>query len=226
MKQAGSRVVGDTVLTLAKSSIYNVIRNFFIPSNKGTVLGTVTGPMAAPYLSLPAFPTVAAGTTKIEVARNKTLTLAPGSYNTVHVSNGATLILSGGLYQMLSLDIDQQGTVIFHAATEMRIKTELDAGAKSKLILDQAVAGLRASQMVIYIEGDDTVCGHREKDDDGDDAGGTSAHIGQNSVVQANIYAAMGTVWLKSKTQATGSFIGLHVHIGQHVTLTLDSAFR
>jgi hypothetical protein len=226
MQQAGSRVVGDTVLTQAKSSIYNVIRNFFIPANKSTVLGTVTGPMAVPYLTLPSFPTVTAGTTKVEVAKKKTLTLGPGSYGTVHVSNGATLILSGGLYQMLSLDVDQQGTVIFHAATELRIKTELDTDAKSKLILDQSVPGLRASQMVIYVAGDDSVCGHRGADDDGDDAGGTSVHLGQNGVVQANIYAAKGTIWMKSKTRATGAFIGVHVRIGQNVTLTLDSAFR
>ena len=44
--------------------------------------------------------------------------------------------------------------------------------------------------------------------------------------MQANIYAANGTVWLMSKTKATGSFIGVHVRIGQNVTLTLDSAFR
>jgi acyl-[acyl carrier protein]--UDP-N-acetylglucosamine O-acyltransferase len=53
-----------------------------------------------------------------------------------------------------------------------------------------------------------------------------AVHIGQSNVVQANIYAAHGTVWLKSKTQATGAFIGGHVRIGQNVTPTLDSAFR
>ena len=51
-------------------------------------------------------------------------------------------------------------------------------------------------------------------------------HIGTQSVVQANIYALNGTVWLKSKTQATGSFIGVHVRIGVNVTLTLDSKFK
>jgi hypothetical protein len=33
-------------------------------------------------------------------------------------------------------------------------------------------------------------------------------------------------VWLKSKTRATGAFIGQHVRVGVNVTLTLDSAFR
>ena len=83
-----------------------------------------------------------------------------------------------------------------------------------------------ASQMIFYVEGSDTACQHNRRDDDGDAHGAAAVHIGQNNVVQANIYAAHGTVWLMSKTQATGAFIGLHVRIGQHVTLTLDSAFR
>jgi hypothetical protein len=51
-------------------------------------------------------------------------------------------------------------------------------------------------------------------------------HIGTENIVQANIYAANGTVWLKSKTQATVAFIGVHVRIGVNVQLTLDSAFK
>jgi hypothetical protein len=117
--------------------------------------------------------------------------------------------------------------VLFHGATEIRIKTELDTAAKSQLILDQTVPGLKASQMVIYVAGDDSVCQHAgTADDDSDDAGQASVHIGQQNVVQANVVALKGTVWLKSKTQATGAFIGLHVRIGVGVTLTLDSAFK
>jgi hypothetical protein len=31
---------------------------------------------------------------------------------------------------------------------------------------------------------------------------------------------------VEAKTQATGTFIGVHVRIGINVTLTIDSAFR
>ena len=67
------------------------------------------------------------------------------------------------------------------------------------------------------------------------EAGTMDVHAGQAVVaapgewvrysVQANIYAPNGTVWIKSKTTATGAFIGEDVRIGQHVTLTLSSAF-
>jgi hypothetical protein len=79
---------------------------------------------------------------------------------------------------------------------------------------------------VIYVQGNDDDCQDFGADNDGDDAGPVVVHIGSQSVVQVNIYAPHGTVWLKSKTQATGAFIGLQVRIGIDAQLTLDSAFK
>jgi hypothetical protein len=225
MEQAGSRVVGSTVLMLSKSSVYDVVTNALL-NKRGTVRGTVDSPMTIPFTGLPAFPTVSAGWNAVDVARNKTSTLAAGRYGDVVVKSGATLVLTGGLYQMRSLELEQNATVLFRGPSEIRVQREVHTGSKSKMILDRNVPGLRASQMVIYVEGDDS-CGRRgDRDDDGDDAGQVTVHIGQQSTVQASIYAQAGTIWLKSKTQATGAFIGMHVRVGQKVTLTLDSAFR
>ena len=225
MQQPSSRIVGDTVLLLNKSSVFNVVDNFLL-NKKGTVLGSQASPMAVPFMTLPAFPTVTPGTQNVTVAKNKTVTLGSGDFGVVHVSAGGTLVLTGGRYQMLSLDLDRSATLLFRAATEIRVKTELDSTAKVKLILDPSVPGLSASQMVIYVEGSNEVCHHLEPDDDGDDIGPASVHIGTENIVQANIYAANGTVWLKSKTQATGAFIGVHVIVGVNVRLTLDGAFN
>jgi hypothetical protein len=144
----------------------------------------------------------------------------------VRVRTGATLILTGGLYQLRSLDVDQLGTVLFRAATEIRIKTELGTGSKSNLIVDPSVKGLRASQVVIYVGGHDEDCQDFGLDGDGDRSGPVVVHIGSQSVVQANIYAPNGTLWLNSKPQATGAFIAFRVRIGIGTQLTLDSAFR
>jgi hypothetical protein len=226
MQHASSRVVGDVVSVGTNAIIYNVVDNTLL-NRHGSIAGAVTSPMAMPYLELPAFAPSLPGTGDVTVSRNATLTLPAGAYASVHVSQGGTLVLSGGIYHMLSLDVDQLATVLFRGATELRIKTELDTGAKAKLILDQSVAGLKASQMIVYVEGDDFACQHSgTADDDGDDSGHVSVHIGQKNVVHANVYARNGTIWLKSNTQATGSFIGLHVRIGASVALTLDSAFK
>jgi hypothetical protein len=222
-----SLVLGDTVNLKARASVGNVSDNYSLFNKNAIVAGTRATPLAMPfYLNLPVFPTVTPGTADVDVAKDRTLTLAAGSYGSVHVENGGTLILTGGLYQMLSLDVDQNATVQFEAATEIRVKNEMETLARSKLILDPAVAGLTASQIVIYVEGDDTLGRHDDGDADGDDAGAVTAQIGSNSIVQANIYAANGTVWLKSGTVATGAFIGVHVRIGINVTLTLASAFK
>ena len=228
MQQPGSRVVGDTVRLGNKASVYNVVDNFLINrARKATIRGTITKPMMIPFLTLPAFPSVTPGTAAVEVPKGSTRTLGPGAYGAVHVSNRATLILTGGLYQMLSLDVDQAATVMFRAATEIRIKTELDTDNRARMIPDPAATGLKASQIVIYVAGTDASCHHNGRDEESGDEGGRSvAHIGENNIVSANIYAPNGTIWIKSRTQATGAFVGDDVRIGQSVTLTLDSVFR
>src|SRR5258708_40208952 len=109
--------------------------------------------MPVPFTSMPAFPSIVAGTTSIAVARNKTQTLAAGSYGDVHVGNGATLTLTGGLYKFKSLVVDQSATVLFAAQVELRIAGTLGADSKSNL---KTGTGVRASQVVIYVGGTDT----------------------------------------------------------------------
>ncbi|HVZ19652.1 MAG TPA: choice-of-anchor tandem repeat GloVer-containing protein [Vicinamibacterales bacterium] len=227
MQQASSRVVGDTVALGPHSSVYGLIDNFLI-NYRGTVLGSTVSPMAVPFMSLPVPLAVAPGRQDVNVTRNRSLTLAAGNYGRVHVTNGATLTLTGGLYQIASLDVDQMATVIFHGAVDLRIDGTLDADAAARLIVDPSVAGLRASQVLISVlNGDDDRCHNRQTDAFDNDFGGPAAvNIGERAVVQANIYAPNGTLWLKSRVQATGAFVAGRVRVGSGVTLTLDSAFN
>ncbi|HXI27375.1 MAG TPA: HYR domain-containing protein, partial [Vicinamibacterales bacterium] len=159
MQQAGSRVLGDNIRLEDRASVYNVVSND-LSARRATILGTRTTTLAVPYLTLPAMHDATPGRTAVEVAKGKTTTLAAGAYARVHVSKDATLILTGGLYQMRSLDVDQSATVIFRAATELRIEGELDTDNKAKMILDPNAWMLKASDVVIYVEGDDSACGH------------------------------------------------------------------
>jgi hypothetical protein len=173
--------------------------------------------VAFPLLSLPALPPIAAGTTTVNVAPNKTLTLAPGAYGSVRVGNGAVLILTGGLYQLRSLDLDPKATVLFNAATEVRLGLGLNTAANARIIANPANPRLGASHLVVYAAGGG----------DADEAAGeATVRIGEGNVIQANILALRGTLRIQAKTQATGAFIGRHVDIGSDVTLMLDSAFR
>jgi hypothetical protein len=95
-------------------------------------------------------------------AKNKTSTLAPGAYGAVQVAAGATLILSRGVYHVESVDLSPSATLVFHAATELRIKTELVSKAKARLIVDPLVNGLTAAHVVTYVAGRDEDC-HRSE---------------------------------------------------------------
>ena len=103
----------------------------------------------------PVFPAITPGTTDIEVATNQTLTLAPGSYRKITVRTKGTLILSGGLYQVSSLDIRQEANILFLAASEVRVKNEMDTDAKTFIGPDASMPALQASQLIFYVEGGD-----------------------------------------------------------------------
>jgi hypothetical protein len=57
-------------------------------------------------------------------------------------------------------------------------------------------------------------------------AGAIAASFGVSSIVEANVYAANGTVWLEAGSQAAGAFIGARVRIGVGARIALDSAFK
>jgi hypothetical protein len=188
MQQPGSRVVGDTVRLANKASVYDIVDNFLINrSRSATIRGAITTPMTIPFLTLPAFPSATPGTVAVEVAKGSTRTLAPGAYGAVHVGAKATLILTGGLYQLLSLDVDQQATVIFRAATEIRIKGELATGNKARMIPDPASTGLSAKNLMIYVAGTDDGCTHDGLDEESND------HTAARSLISARTTSSRRT---------------------------------
>jgi hypothetical protein len=222
--QPGSRVIGDTVWLDAKSSVYDVTYTELI-NRGGTVLGTKISHVTLPLLTLPSLPAIQPGTQDVTVARNATVTLAAGRYRRVLVRQGGTLILTGGLYQAQSLDLESQATMSVKAAAEVRVKNDLGTDARAKIVAHASAPTLRASQIVIYVAGIDDDCGRDGRGSDGDEPGPTVVHIGEQNTIQANIYAPRGTVWLRAKTVATGAFVGESVRVGEQVELRLDSAF-
>jgi hypothetical protein len=226
MLQPGSRVVGDTVWLRDGASVYDVAADELI--NRGAVvLGAVTTPVTQPFVALPALPVISPGSTDVVVAVGTTRTLQPGKYRRIHVRRGGTLILTGGLYQVMTMDVDGQATVLFRAASELRIKGELDTDAQARVGIDPTVAGLTASSVLILVEAADGNCQHDSSHGwDGDDGGQAAVHFGADNVIQANVYAPNGQIWVKARTVATGAFIGARVRIGEQVRLTLDSAFK
>jgi len=139
------------------------------------------------------------------------------------------LILTGGIYHVSSLDIRSNTRVIFQGPSELRVKNEIDADARTFIGPDPSIAGLDAADLIIYVEGgDDKGRRHDEDAEPGasdEEVSPTAVQIGIENTVHANIYAPNGTVWLKKGSQATGAFIGKGARIGARVELRLKSAF-
>lgn len=225
MLDPASRVVGDSVWLRSGARVYGVHANELI-NRSGAQLATWLKPLGLPLLSLPTLPAMAPGAQDQQVRERGTLTLPAGSYGTISVGPQATLILSGGTYQVASLDIRQDARVLFRGPSQVLVKNEMDANARSYIGPDPGVAGLRARDIRIVVAGADDK-GRRHSEDRGseEEVSPTVVQIGEVSIIKANVYAVNGTVWLKAKSEATGAFIGRRVRIGEKVTLDLDSGF-
>ena len=235
MWQPGSRVVGDTVRLDVRTSVYNVHANDLIKANGAIVFGAVTTGLSLPLVTMPVFPSITLGKQDIVVGKNQTLTLNPGSYRNIQVKKNGTLVLTGpatgvgpGVYQVQNFHLDEGATVRATKPVEVRVKGEFDAASRVSIIHDPMLAPLLTLPIVFYVSGTDTDCkhvGHDDDDDDDHDGGPSVVHIGQRSVIEANIYAPGGTLWLKGNSRATGAFVAKRVRIGINTQLTLDSKF-
>ncbi|HEY5838344.1 MAG TPA: Ig-like domain-containing protein [Pyrinomonadaceae bacterium] len=228
MLQSSSKVVGDTIWLRHNSQVFGVHYNELI-NKHGTVLGLSQQPLPLPLLTMPELPLIIPGTQDIEVKKNKTHTIAPGRYRKITVQHGGTLILTGGIYHLSTLDVRTSAKVVFRGTSEVRIKNEMDTDARSYIGPDSSVSGLDASDIIFYVAGGDDK-GRRHEDDlepgyREEEVSPTVVQIGVENTIKANIYAPNGTVWIKKGGKATGAFIGKRARIGVRVELTLDSAF-
>ena len=212
MQDPTSRVLADSIVVDNNGVIYNPSYNDL--TGKGTVNGVRTTPLALPLRSgLPALPTIAAGTQAVTV--NGSQTLAPGSYGTLTVNQGATLILSGGLYHFASWNVGQGAKVHFQAPSEVRIAGALVVNANGYVGPTPGVTNLDANSIIIHVAGTDGQSnpGNFPK----------AATLEQNVTVSAYVLAPNGLLNLRQNGVATGTFIGKWVLVEQNSKVTRPS---
>jgi len=202
----GSLVVGDELkigddATVGGDAYYNDL------DNTGTILGSEITPVDLPFFAtLPQFRTGTPGNQDVGVDEDETQTLAAGDYRKVEVEKDATLIFSGGVYNIESLSADDRARLLFEAPTEVRIDKDFDS--KEQVEIGSAPgAGVSASRIIFFVNG-----GKME--------------IEKESDVAANFYAPYTTIKIKERTTATGAFIGSKVEIEKDVVLSLASFFN
>ncbi|MBK8997394.1 MAG: hypothetical protein IPM35_16825 [Myxococcales bacterium] len=189
--------------------------------NNGTINGATVTPLALPLaITAPTFPTFSAGTTAVTLTQHEDRTLAAGDYGQVTLQMGSVadptvLTLGGGIYNFDGLNVGEKSRVECASACEIRIKGRLEPGEDS-FIGPAAGSGLTPAEVEIFVEGINGSSGA---------LGGTprAAVIGFDSSVQARLYAANGTLWIKSGTTATGTFVARDVLVGEGVSVSKDT---
>jgi len=213
MQEAGSRVMGDTVTLKNNSSAYDVHYNGL--TNNGTVIGNLVTPLTLPLLDLfPQAPTVPEA---VIVPDDGTLSLPAGEYAQLRIGKRATVTFTGGVYQFASADIDRDAVLEFDAVSDIRILGKLWTG-NAITVGPASGSGIDASDIVVYVydvNGTTGTLGASPK----------AADIGQNTVIDANLYAVNGTLKIGSGSDIIGALLGRWVDVGTGVALSLDSAF-
>ncbi|MFN8440638.1 MAG: LamG-like jellyroll fold domain-containing protein [Caldilineaceae bacterium] len=212
-----SHLLGNTISLGQNASAYNLSYNSL--RNNGKVLGVTATPLNLKFMpSLPALPTITAGTAAVNVAQNGSLTLNPGNYGAFNSNQNATITFKGGVYQFASFSAGQNAKLYFQAATEIRVAGRVSIGQGSLVIPAATATSLTARDIVFYVAG-------RNGTNGGLSETPKAVSIGQNSTLKLNLLAPNGTVQMDQTIVATGAFMGRWVSWGQNSTLTLASRF-
>ena len=211
---AGYRVKADDV-AITRGAVVSGDISYNTLDNDGAIEGGETSPLSLPVFDFPPFPEFSAGGQDVSVPSGKNKTLAPGKYGRITVRSGATLTLSGGLYTVASLRVQQAAQVIFLEAGEMRIADKLDASQASSIGPADGAA-FDASDVVFFVAGINGESGGLAEEPQ-------AVSFGQATTIQANIYAPNGTIAIFGNASATGAFLAQDIKMGRNVDVTLDS---
>lgn len=211
---AGFEVKADGLLVLPQAVVggnvaYNTLENF------GTIEGSETTPLALPVFEFPEFKSGVAGDASVIVPKNQEGILDAGAYGHVVVRPGATLKLTGGVYDVASLTVNRLGEVRFEGAGEMRVEGRVDV-KQNAMIGPADLSTMEASDFVIYVEGINGNSGGMHDTP-------AAVTVGNSSNLQVNVYAANGTLSLQDNVSAEGAFLAQHISVGRNGHVTLNS---
>ncbi len=187
-------------------------------NNKGTIGGTEITPLSLPvFAELPPFFSGTPGATPVSVPDGGYATLPAGDYGAVTVGEDATLAFDGGTYNVASITAGDGASLLFEAASEVRVDGRFLSGQGDAIGPDSG-SGVTAHDVVFYVEG-------INGSDGAIDSTPLAAVIGHTNAVSANFYAPNGTLMIGHGSDATGAFLGRDVLVDVQAQVTLDSYF-
>jgi streptogramin lyase len=170
--------------------------------------GVITGPRSA-FVAPPAAPvpgTFTVGTNAVTVNGGQTSSLAPGKHGVVTV-NG-TLNLSGGLYEIRSLQLGVDARVTALARSTVRVLTGISAADRARIL---PAAALRAGDLRLIVAG--TI-----------DTNNNSVSLGTDNQLTA-IVVARNTFRSADRLVAAGAIAAQDVLLGNDNRLAFNTGF-
>lgn len=185
---------------------YNTLKN------AGVIDGAKDTPLALPLaVSVPAVPNFSAGSASVTVRSGSQQTLAAGSYKDIRVREGkSVLTLSGGVYALNSLTLDERARVECSAACELRIQGRLITGSRS-YIGPSGTSGLTMSAVQVLVNGSNA--------GNSPERAPLAAEIGSSAELKGFIFVPNGTLALRAKSNSIGKFIAKDVDAGHDADL-------
>jgi hypothetical protein len=216
------QIKGDSVQIRSTASVYEVFYNEL--DNRGTIRFHDNDITYTP-LPLPIWSEVedlfpkgnAFKASKDNVIVDSSLHLPPGEYNDVILGSNKTLILTGGEYDFMNLELGSESILVCENPTTIRIKERIYPGTKA-FLGPQATSTVTARDITIFVNGTNGKKG-------GLNDKPKAAHIGEGNTVKANIYAKNGTLLIEEGCILEGSFIAKDVSIGQKSVINFNGAF-
>ena len=212
MQETTSRILADSIYVHQNATVYNPSYNDI--QGPGRVNGTRTTPLALPLrTALPGLPVITPGAQNVDVAQNSSRTLAPGSYGALNTGQNTTILLTGGLYHFASWNVGQNSRLHFQAPSEVRIAGRLAMGQNGVLAPAPGTTGLDATQIILYVAGQNGSNGAMT-------ATPRAVDFGQGGRINAYIVAPNGTIYMGQNAQNSGAFIARWVYGEQNTRIT------
>lgn len=162
----------------------------------------------------------------IAVGAGLTVTLDAGYYGDITIDKDSTLVFSGGVYNIRSiLSVSSTGgpcgvpcrSLEFVAPSDLRIFDRFNTN-KDAFIGPAAGSGISAAEIVLYVGGSNF--------DPGNPASvPVAATVGQGTTIEANIYAAYGTIKIDKESFVTGALLGRDIWIDKDADIDLNTFF-
>lgn len=199
--EEASALASSNVLLDAFTSVDDVFVNSLKTQRSSAIRGAVSAFGTVPLLVLDPLPAFAPTREAVEVPTGGSLDLAPGSYGKVTVRKSATLVLTGGLYDLDDLKVRDDASVRAAGPVEVRIARRLRFNSRT-FVGPMPGSGLAPQDIVLV-------------------TGARSVRVGQSFTMLGRVIAPVA--WFNSRNALTvsGQIVARRIQLHPGSTLRL-----